>query len=132
MAFENLTSTWAPRVLSVLRIMSALIFMEHGTLKILGFPASDKPAPELMSLSGIAGVFELIGGALLVLGFFTRLVAFLLSGLMASAYFITHAPKSFFPIQNGGDAAILYCFVFLYFVLAGGGPWSIDALRAKR
>ena len=132
MAFENLTSTWAPRVLSVLRIMSALIFMEHGTLKILGFPASDKPAPELMSLSGIAGVFELIGGALLVLGFFTRPVAFLLSGLMASAYFIAHAPKSFFPIQNGGDAAILYCFVFLYFVLAGGGPWSIDALRAKR
>ena len=132
MAFEKLTSTWAPRVLSVLRIMSPLIFMEHGTLKILGFPASDKPAPELMSLSGIAGVFELIGGALLVLGFFTRPVAFLLSGLMASAYFIAHAPKSFFPIQNGGDAAILYCFVFLFFVLAGGGPWSIDALRAKR
>ena len=127
-----MTSTWAPRVLSVLRIMSALIFMEHGTLKILGFPASDKPAPELMSLSSIAGVFELIGGALLVLGFFTRPVAFLLSGLMASAYFIAHAPKSFFPILNGGDAAILYCFVFLHFVFAGGGPWSIDALRAKR
>ena len=131
MPFEKLTTTWAPRGLSVLRIMSALLFMEHGTLKILGFPASDKPAPELLSLSGIAGVFELFGGVLLVLGLFTRPVAFVLSGVMASAYFIAHAPRNFFPILNGGDAAILYCFVFLYFVLAGGGAWSIDAFRAK-
>jgi putative oxidoreductase len=131
MSFENLTTTWTPRGLSVLRIMSALLFMEHGTLKILGFPASDRPAMELLSLGGIAGFFELFGGALLFLGLFTRPVAFLLSGVMAFAYFIAHAPRSFFPILNGGDAAILYCFVFLYFAFAGGGAWSIDAFRAK-
>lgn len=132
MAFENQLTTWQPRVLSVLRIMSALIFMAHGTQKVLGFPASERPAPEILSLGGIAGVLELVGGALLVLGLFTRPVAFLLSGLMAFAYFIAHAPRSFFPILNGGDAAILYCFVFLYLVFAGGGPWSLDALRTKR
>ena len=131
MSFNNLTTTWAPRGLSVLRIMSAMLFMEHGTLKILGFPASGRPTPEILSLIGISGVFELFGGALLVLGLFTRPVAFVLSGVMASAYFIAHAPRSFFPVLNGGDAAILYCFVFLYFVLAGGGAWSIDAFRAK-
>ncbi len=128
---ESLTTTWTPRGLSVLRIMSAMLFMEHGTLKILGVPASDKPAPELLSLGGIAGVLELFGGALLVLGLFTRPVAFLLSGVMAFAYFIAHAPGSFFPVLNGGDAAILYCFVFLYFAFAGGGAWSIDVFRAK-
>ncbi len=132
MLIETLTTTWAPRILSVLRIMSALLFMEHGTLKILGFPASDRPAPELLSLSGISGVFELFGGALLVVGLFTRPVAFLLSGVMAFAYFIAHAPRSFFPILNGGDAAILYCFAFLYLALAGGGDWSLDALRKSR
>jgi len=131
MLSETLTTTWSPRVLSILRIMSALIFMEHGTLKILGFPASDRPAPDILSLSGIAGVLELFGGALLVFGLFTRPVAFVLSGLMAFAYFIAHAPRSFFPILNGGDASILYCFVFLYLVFAGGGSWSLDALRAK-
>ncbi len=130
-SLENLTTTWTPRGLSVLRIMSAMLFMEHGTLKILGFPISEKSAPELLSLGGIAGVFELFGGALLVLGLFTRPVAFLLSGVMASAYFIAHAPRSIFPILNGGDAAILYCFIFLYFAIAGGGAWSIDAFRAK-
>lgn len=131
MPLETLTAAWAPRVLSVLRIVSALIFMAHGTQKILGFPPSDKPMPDLLSLSGIAGVLELFGGALLVLGLFTRPVAFVLSGLMASAYFIAHAPRSFYPVLNGGDAAILYCFVFLYLVFAGGGPWSLDALRNK-
>ncbi len=129
MPIEALTTAWAPRILSALRIMSAMLFMEHGTLKILGFPASDRPAPELLSLSGSAGVFELFGGALLVVGLFTRPVAFLLSGVMAFAYFIAHAPRSFFPVLNGGDGAILYCFVFLYFAFAGGGAWSIDALR---
>ena len=131
MLSETLTTTWAPRVLSVLRIMSALIFMAHGTQKILGFPASDRPAPDILSLGGIAGVLELFGGALLVLGLFTRPVAFVLSGLMAFAYFIAHAPRSFFPILNGGDAAILYCFIFLYLVFAGGGSWSLDALSTK-
>jgi putative oxidoreductase len=115
-------------MLSVLRIMAALIFMAHGTQKILGFPAAEQ-TPPITSLPGIAGLFELIGGAFLVLGLFTRPVAFLLSGVMAAAYFIAHAPQSFFPVQNGGDAAILYCFVFLYLVFAGPGPWSVDALR---
>jgi putative oxidoreductase len=125
----TLTTTWAPRMLSVLRIMSALIFMAHGTQKLLGFPPSDGPGPTLTSLSGIAGALELFGGALLAIGLFTRPVAFVLSGLMAFAYFIAHAPQSFFPVLNGGDAAILYCFVFLYLVFAGGGPWSVDAWR---
>ena len=131
MSIDKLTSHWAPYVLSMLRIISALLFMAHGTLKVLGFPASSRPAPDLFSIAGVAGIFELFGGALLVIGFGTRPVAFLLSGVMAFAYFIAHAPRSFFPVLNGGDAAILYCFVFFYFVFAGGGPWSIDAWRAK-
>lgn len=130
MLTETLTA-WAPRVLSVLRIMSALIFMAHGTAKHLGFPASDFANVPTFSLGGIAGLFELIGGALLAVGLFTRPVAFVLSGVMAAAYFIAHAPQSFFPVLNGGDAAILYCFVFLYIVFAGPGPWSVDAMRAR-
>ena len=122
---------YAPRVLSVLRIIAALIFMAHGTQKILGFPAHPNP-PALMSLSGIAGLMELVGGALLALGLFSRPVAFLLSGEMAFAYFIAHAPRNVFPVLNGGDAAILYCFVFLYIAFAGPGPLSLDAMRARR
>jgi putative oxidoreductase len=129
---DTLQTVWAPRVLSILRIVAALIFMEHGTQKLLGFPPLDRPAPEAMSLSWIAGVLELFGGALLALGLFTRPVAFVLSGEMAFAYWIAHAPQSFFPVLNGGDAAILYCFVFLYLAAAGGGPWSLDAaIRGK-
>jgi putative oxidoreductase len=124
---STLQSVWAPRLLSILRIVAALIFMEHGTQKLLGFPLSDRPAPELLTMSGIAGVLELVGGALLVLGLFTRPVAFILSGEMAVAYWWAHAPQNFFPVNNGGDAAILYCFVFLYLFAAGGGPWSLDA-----
>jgi putative oxidoreductase len=132
MNVDNLQTVWAPRMLSILRIVAALIFMEHGTQKLLGFPPSDRPAPELLSLSGVAGVLELFGGALLVLGLFTRPVAFVLSGEMAFAYWIAHAPQSFFPVLNGGDAAILYCFVFLYLAAAGGGAWSLDnAVRNK-
>ena len=122
---------YAPRVLSVLRIVAALIFMAHGTQKILGVPAHPNP-PALMSLSGIAGLMELVGGALLALGLFSRPVAFLLSGEMAFAYFIAHAPRNVFPVLNGGDAAILYCFVFLYIAVAGPGPLSLDAMRARR
>ncbi|HMR29660.1 MAG TPA: DoxX family protein [Geminicoccaceae bacterium] len=121
---------WAPRVLSILRIMSALLFFEHGTQKLLGFPASDY-SPAFMSLSWIAGVLEVVGGALLIVGLFTRPVAFILSGQMAAAYFMAHAPNSFFPVLNGGDAAILFCFVFLYLVFAGPGPWSVDAARGR-
>jgi len=127
----ELETVWAPRVLSILRIVAALIFMEHGTQKLLGFPPSDRPSPELFSLIGLAGVLELFGGALLVLGLSTRPVAFVLSGMMAVAYWMAHAPQSFFPILNGGDAAILYCFVFLYLVTAGGGAWSLDNLRNR-
>jgi putative oxidoreductase len=123
---DTLQTVWAPRLLSILRIVAALIFMEHGTQKLLGFPVSEDPVPALFSLSGIAGILELIGGALLVLGLFTRPVAFILSGQMAVAYWYAHAPRSFFPVNNEGDAAILYCFVFLYLFAAGAGPWSLD------
>jgi putative oxidoreductase len=129
MRFESL-SAYAPQMLSVLRIMSGLIFMAHGTQKILNFPPAAQPV-DLTSLSGISGLFELFGGALLVLGLFTRPVAFVLSGVMAVAYFYAHAPRSFFPVLNQGDAAILYCFVFLYIFFAGAGPWSVDAMRRK-
>jgi putative oxidoreductase len=122
----NLTS-WAPRTLSVLRIMTGLLFLEHGTQKLLGFPPSDHSAPALLSLIGVQGVLELIGGFLILIGLFTRPVAFILAGDMAVAYFMAHAPKSFFPTLNGGQLAILFCFVFLYFVFAGAGPWSADA-----
>jgi putative oxidoreductase len=122
---------YAPLALSVTRIVAALLFFEHGTAKLLGFPASEM-SPAAFSLSWIAGVLELIGGALLIVGLFTRPVAFLLSGQMAFAYWIAHAPQSFFPVNNGGDAAILYCFLFLYLVFAGPGPLSLDANRRGR
>ena len=117
---------WAPRVLSVVRIMAALLFLEHGTTKLLGFPAGTQPA--MFTLSWTQGVIELVGGLLLAIGLFTRPVAFILSGDMAVAYFMAHAPQSFFPIVNRGDAAILYCFIFFYIFFAGPGPWSLDAM----
>lgn len=120
-------STLSSRMLSVLRIVTGLLFMEHGMQKLLGFPPSDKPAPELLSLSGVGGVLELVGGFLILIGLFTRPVAFLLAGEMAVAYWMFHAPRGLYPILNGGDAAILYCFVFLYLFAAGGGMWSTDA-----
>lgn len=123
-------NAFAPRMLSVLRIVSALIFFAHGTQKLLGFPASDMN-PAMLSLPWIAGLLELVGGGLLILGLFTRPVAFVLSGEMAVAYWMAHAPQSPFPALNGGDAAILYCFVFLYLVFAGPGPWSLDAMRGR-
>ena len=129
MAIRTLT-TWAPRMLSVLRIMAALLFFEHGTQKLLGFPASEF-SPGFLTLPWIAGLLELVGGALLAVGWFTRPVAFVLSGEMAVAYFMAHAPESFFPVLNGGDASILYCFVFLYIVFAGPGSWSVDAMRSR-
>ncbi len=120
---------WEPRILSILRIAAALLFMQHGTMKLLNFPPSDNFGDlSLLSLSGVAGILELFGGALLVVGLFTRPVAFVLSGLMAFAYFIAHAPRDFFPILNGGELAALYCFVFFYLAFAGGGAWSVDAL----
>jgi putative oxidoreductase len=132
MTVQELETVWAPRVLSIVRIVAALIFMEHGTQKLFGFPPSANPAPALMSLSGIAGLLEVIGGPLLVLGLFTRPVAFILSGQMAFAYWLAHAPRSFFPVLNNGDAAILYCFLFLYLAFAGGGAWSVDRMMSGK
>ena len=124
-------SAWAPRILSVLRIVAAAVFMVHGSQKLFGVPPSEHASPELLSLMGLAGVLEFFGGALILVGLFTRPVAFVLSGMMAVAYFMAHAPQSFFPALNGGDAAILFCFVFLYLAFAGPGPWSLDAARAR-
>ncbi len=121
---------WRPQMLSVLRIMSGLIFLAHGSGKLLGFPAMER-VPEAFTRSWFAGVIELVAGAMIAVGFLTRPAAFLASGTMAFAYFLAHAPSSFFPLLNGGDAAILYCFLFLYFVFAGPGPWSVDAARGK-
>ena len=132
MDWTAIASTWAPRVLSILRIMTALLFLEHGTQKLLCFPPSPNPGPALFSLLGIQGVIEIVGSLLLALDLFTRPVAFMLSGDMAVAYWMAHAPQSFFPVLNRGDAAILYCFVFLYLVLAGPGPWSLDAMRDRQ
>lgn len=115
-----------PHFLSLLRIMSALLLLQHGTTKHLGFPVSQMNEVPTFSLGGVAGLFELIGGLLLLLGLFTRPVAFLLSGVMAAAYFIAHAGQGFYPLLNGGELAALYCFVFLYLAAAGGGCWSLD------
>jgi putative oxidoreductase len=128
----------APLFLSILRIMSALLFIAHGTQKLFSFPArpmpdGGSPPPfELFSLIGAAGVLEFVGGILLLVGLLTRPVAFILSGMMAVAYFIAHHPRTFYPVNNGGDAAILFCFIFLFLFFAGGGPLSVDALFAKR
>jgi len=122
-------SNWTPYALAVLRIVAGLIFLEHGTQKLLGFPSGERAFVDAMTLSWWAGVFELILGALITLGLFTRVAAFIAAGEMAFAYWIAHAPQNFFPVNNGGDAAILYCFVFLFLVFAGPGRWSIDAWR---
>lgn len=122
---------YRPQILSLLRIMSGLLLLQHGTTKVLGFPASQMTGVSITSLGGIAGVIELIFGALLVIGLFSRLSAFILSGLTAVAYFLAHMPQGFFPLLNGGELAALYSFVFLYLAAAGPGPWSVDAARTK-
>jgi putative oxidoreductase len=132
MDFEALYTTWTPRLLSVLRIATGLFLLEHGTAKLFKFPGVPQFAKlDLASMPGIAGYFELIGGALIVLGLFTRPVAFVLSGMAAVAYFLVHAKTSFFPALNGGELAALYCFVFLYLAVVGAGPWSVDAAMRK-
>ena len=122
---DEFCAKWRPYFLSVLRIMTGLLFLEHGTSKFLGFPHVER-VPEALSMPGVGGMLELVGGALIVLGLFTRPVAFLLSGEMAVAYFYAHAPRAPFPVVNGGDAAILFCFVFLYFAAAGPSVWAVD------
>jgi putative oxidoreductase len=125
------SAIWAPRILSVLRIVLGLILLQYGLAKLFGWPAVDMfENLKWLSPFGIAGMFELTGGTLLVLGLFTRPAAFILSGEMAAAYFIEHLPRSFFPVQSDGDLAVALCFTFLYISFAGGGPWSLDAMRA--
>jgi putative oxidoreductase len=121
---------WAPRLQSLLRIVAAIMFTMSGTMKLFAFPIGVPPSGgtvPLMSQAGIGGIIELIGGGLLLLGLFTRPVAFILAGEMAVAYFQFHYPQGFWPIMNGGTNAILYCFLWLYFSAAGAGPWSLDA-----
>src|SRR5438874_8769646 len=127
-SLAELRLAWEPRMLSILRIMTGLLFLEHGTAKIFDFPHQpDHKTWVLMTLvPGIQGLLEVIGGALITAGLFTRIVAFILAGNMAVAYFMSHAPQNFYPLLNRGDAAILYCFVFLYIWVAGGGAWSLD------
>ena len=125
-------SRYAPFALSVLRIVAALLFIEHGTQKLFLFPAGRaSEAVQLLSLAGLAGVLETFGGLAVLFGLFTRPVAFVLAGEMAVAYFMVHAKSNPFPVNNGGDSAILFCFVFLYLVFAGAGPLSIDGMRRR-
>jgi putative oxidoreductase len=119
---------WSPAVLSLLRIVTALLFMEHGLMKLIHFPAAQPGAPDpLPTLLIAAAIIEVIGGGLIAVGLFTRVAALICSGEMAVGYFMAHAPRSFWPGLNQGDAAILFCFIFFYLVFAGPGPWSIDA-----
>jgi len=129
---DRFLSTWNSLVLGLVRVVTAFLFMQHGGQKLFGFPAPQRHEFDLFSLSGVAGVLELFGGALVLIGLFTRPVAFVLSGLMAFAYFIAHAPQNFWPILNGGELAIMFCFVFFYLAFAGGGSWSLDSLRSAR
>ena len=138
MTGNSLAGRWislAPYFLSLLRIIGGFLFIQYGGAKILGWPAAVMPgggtAP-LASQAGVAGLLELGGGALLIVGLFTRPVAFVLSGLMAFAYFIGHAGGGFWPVLNGGAPAVIFCFVWLYISAAGGGPWSLDALMRRR
>jgi putative oxidoreductase len=118
-----------PYILSILRIVVALLFLEHGLQKYVGFPSA---GPPMTTLLYIQGLIEIVGGILLLIGAYTRVVSFVLAGDMAAAYFMAHFPRSFFPAANGGDAAILYCFVFFYVFFSGGGSWSVDRAVLKR
>jgi len=126
--FDRL-SAYQPQALAALRIVSALLFIEHGTQKFFNFPPAEQPFGDLMNIIGVAGALEVVGGILLLIGLFMRPVAFVLCGFMAVAYFMAHAPQSFFPINNRGDAAILFCFVFLYLTAAGPGAFALDNNR---
>ena len=131
MISDSFRATWSPRLLSILRIMVGLLFLQHGLSKYFGFPAPSPASFHVMGILGLAGVIEIASGALVAIGLFTRAAAFVASGEMAVGYFMSHFPKSFFPLVNGGDAAVLYCFIFLFLALEGGGPWSVDAARSR-
>lgn len=122
---------WSPRLLSVLRVVVALLFMEHGASKLFHYPLDMGHVP-LFSLIGLAGILEVFAGALVALGLFTRPAAFILSGEMAFAYFMAHAPISFWPLVNHGEPAVFYCFTFLYFAAAGGGAWALDNFMRRK
>jgi putative oxidoreductase len=122
--FDRL-SAYTPQALAALRIIAALLFIAHGSQKLLGFPAAEF-SPPMFSIFWFAGVIEIVAGVMILLGFFTRPAAFIASGTMAVAYWMAHAPSNFFPVNNGGDAAILFCFVFLFLVFAGPGAWSVN------
>jgi putative oxidoreductase len=125
-------ASWGPRLLSLLRIVAGLMFMTHGLQKLFAWPANEPQQPvDLISLMGLAGVLETFGGFLIVVGLFTRPVAFVLAGEMAVAYFKAHAPQGFWPLLNHGEPPVLYCFLFLYLAAVGGGVWSLDALRSR-
>ena len=127
----NFLKPYNAQLLSVLRIVSGLLFLQHGTTKYLSIPITKMSSAAPLSMSSAAGLIELVGGVLIVVGLFTRPVAFVLSGTMAVAYFYAHFPQGFFPILNGGELAALYCFVFLFIAAAGGGTWSVDQMRAS-
>jgi putative oxidoreductase len=131
--WTSLRLIWEPRILSILRIMSGLLFLQHGLNKFFNWPpAASQRVYDLFTLApGLAGILEVGGGILLVVGLFTRPVAFILCGEMAFAYFSSHAPRAFYPYTNGGSLAVLYCFVFLYLWFAGGGEWSLDRLLRR-
>ena len=124
-------SAWSPQALAILRIVAGLLFLEHATQKFFTFPIPFPMPGPLPPLLIAAGMIELVAGVLITLGLFTRLAAFIASGEMAVAYFMQHAPQSFWPPANKGEAAILFCFIFLYLVFAGPGAWSVDAMRLK-
>jgi putative oxidoreductase len=125
-------SRWQPQLLAILRIVVALLFIEHATIKLFGFPPGGMPGQQAIgTLLGVAGLVELVTGVLVLLGLFTRLAAFVAAGEMAVAYFMFHFPKDFYPAVNNGEGAILFCFIFLYLAAAGAGAWSIDAARAR-
>ena len=126
-------ATWSPRMLSVLRIMTALLYLQHGLAKLFGFPhVAMFDNLQSFSLVWFAGVIEIVGSLFLLVGLYTRTVAFIMAGEMAVAYFMVNAPQGFFPILNRGELGVLFCFVFLYFAVAGGGVWSVDAQRSSR
>ena len=133
MIFSDSTcKLWTPRILSILRIIVGFLYVQHGTAKLFGAPhVAMFDGLQLASLLGLAGILEFVGGLLILVGLFTRQTAFILSGEMAAAYFMAHAPNGFLPILNQGELAVLYCFVFLYFSFAGAGAYSIDAMRNK-
>lgn len=131
METDEFSERWAPYAVGVLRIVAALLFIEHGTAKLLGFPETTLAFPEMWSVLWVAGWIEIIGGLLLLAGLWTRWVAFVLAGEMAIAYFYVHAPVSPFPLVNGGEGAILFTFIFIMLAVVGAGEWSIDKIRAR-